>query len=225
MKEMQSYIHLANGRKVIETSTSRSLVSYEGKSDLENLDFRGLFVFEDSFLSPGQNMVIAAETHCLCLILPLVGGAEFPNLEHSPIVAPGEFFLIKLSQKENFSIQNPFDNEHVNFLKVLLSTQFFCFENKFLIKQFYLDASPNKLVLMSESFGNESFIGNFESRAEGQINSDENFNSFVFVVSGSFEVNGMLLHDRDAASCFNIKTLDFESLSLQSIILILKEKS
>ena len=47
-------------------------------------------------------------------------------------------------------------------------------------------------------------------------------NVFAFVIDGVFEVQDRLLHARDGLALSNFKAIDFEALSNESVILLIR---
>jgi Quercetinase C-terminal cupin domain len=86
-----------------------------------------------------------------------------------------------------------------------------------------LDENLNKLVELETSLSPKIYLGKFPAREEFLINFKEKTKAYFFVVNGSFEANGMLLHNRDSASFVEIESLDFESLSSESIVVVIVE--
>jgi quercetin 2,3-dioxygenase len=225
MSRNESYIHLSKNRGVSKGEGFLSFISYSDEPKESVEAFRLLYRFGEKIIAPSQNVTIKAPSDCFYLTLPLVGGLDLLSIPGNPIVATGEMFGTTLSKEQELNIQNPFENETVDSLEILLASDFFICPNDFLLENLNSESDFNNLkAILVGSFG-EIMIGTFESRREYLISEEKVFHAFVYVICGSFEVNGMLLHEKDSASFFNISSLDFESLSSQSIILVYKEES
>ena len=71
----------------------------------------------------------------------------------------------------------------------------------------------------------QGFIGRYAGRAEDRYQPRERKNGvFVFVLSGVFEVQNRLLHQRDGLSLTNVQNgeVDFEALSNDAVLLLLE---
>ncbi len=68
------------------------------------------------------------------------------------------------------------------------------------------------------------FIGRYAGRSEDSFRPRQRQNGvFVFILSGVFEVQNRLLHQRDGLSLTNIQggKVDFEALSTDAVLLVL----
>jgi quercetin 2,3-dioxygenase len=219
MKHHSSTIHWAENREVSINESFRILTSIPSKKPDpdSSLYLTSLKRFNDTTLAPNRRIEI--QKAGICFVLPLVGGLEL--LEQNIFVEPGDFFLQKINFGDSLSIQNPYETEHINFLELYLDDDIFDVEkNK---GSFNLDQNLNELVELDLSSSKKSkiFIGKFTSRKEYCLTFEKDFNAYMFVISGSFEANGMLLHARDSASFTQTEAIDFESLSEESMVIII----
>lgn len=219
MKTKSNIIHWAESRSITQTTDYRVHTSiYSTESGIDNAD--KLKFFRDTTIAPTKSIKIEQFPNLCSVIIPLVGGLEINKNETTIFIEPGQYYLLSRSEKQSILLQNPYETEHINFLEVCFDC---AFEKYFTTGNFDLEDNFNGLVELETLLSPKIYLGKFTARRELIINFEEKTNVYFFVVSGSFEANGMLLHNRDSASFTMIESLDFESLSPESIVVVVIE--
>ncbi|MCF8324314.1 MAG: hypothetical protein K9I84_05095 [Leadbetterella sp.] len=219
MKTKSNIIHLAESRSITQTADYRILTSISStESGLDKAD--KLKLYRDTTIAPTKSIKIEQFPDFCYVIIPLVGGLEIRKNETQIFIEPGQYYLQNRSEKQSFLVQNPYETEHINFLEVCIDC---AFEKYYTTGNINLDDNLNGLVELETLLSPKIYLGKFTARKELLINFEEISNVYFFVVSGSFEANGMLLHNRDSASFMMVECLDFESLSPESIVIVVIE--
>jgi hypothetical protein len=64
-------------------------------------------------------------------------------------------------------------------------------------------------------------FGRYQGRADGEMKVQRTDNLFAFVIDGVCEMNDRLLETRDALALRNIEVISFESLSPESVVMMI----
>lgn len=219
MSRSSSIIHWKESRELVQTSEYRILKSsYRSDADHENEIFlEKLKLFADVTVAPKKKIEINEFSKLCRIIIPLVGSLELTKNDSTILLEPGAFFAQYFDNQQLIVIQNPYESEHINFLEICLVNDS---AGNNLTGRFDLDHNLNNLLELNVAFSGKIHIGKFSIKEEFLLKFDSGENAYFFVISGSFEVNGMLLNHRDSASFFRVAALDFESLSPESIAVV-----
>lgn len=219
MKNKPNIIHWAVSRGLTQSTDFRIYTSIPFAETSIDKAYK-LNLFRDTTIAPTKNIQIEQLPNVCYIIIPLVGGLDIVKNETLFFIEPGQFHFQSSSETQSFLIQNPYETEHINFLEVCFD---YGFENNSTTGNFNLDENLNKLVELETSLSPKIYLGKFSDRKEFLINFKNKTKAYFFVVNGSFEANGMLLHNRDSASFVEVESLDFESLSPESIVVVIVE--
>lgn len=215
MKQYPAKIFLAEKQAIRECETARTASVFSGTNGW----FGNLYVVNDETLAPGFSLPIATD-YGTVFVLPVVGDLLMSINARDEILACGEGMLIDGNAGE-VTISNPYDNELVNFLQVRLhvtnvKTEIsrVCFE---------LENISEKLVTLIDRKDVKIFLGKLGMRHEAEfVGSERGSGVFCFVIQGSFEIEGRLLHHRDALAIWNADEIEIESLGKESILLLIE---
>lgn len=154
------------------------------------------------------------------IVLPLVGGVQ-ANLDGSSIQLLSEQLLI-VGSESSVQLQN-FNEEAVNFILFSLKTENPGAEAK--VYPIGVSAYDELVTIQSNEFSSESKIsvGVYKSRSKAIYTcADESSEILLFVVNGSFEVEGRLIEYRDSLVLWNKHEMEFEALADDSILCIVE---
>jgi len=199
MAKEEAIIYLADARKCIQNSESRSQNSeYRSYQSLKE-SFLDLTAVNDETLAAG----ITISRNGTILIIPLVG-----DIVTDQRISPGQVQIIN-----NPSITNPFKDELVNYILIGF--------NRNLSKEIIdFDLANNCLQQLTT---NNFFIGKFDGRFDGIHKlPDKTKGIFAFVIEGVFEVQNRLLHARDGLALTNVTEVEFEALSNEALLLLIE---
>lgn len=219
MMKTEAIIHLAEKRICFQTEFFRSFLTSLNLNS--NSNSASTIKFLDNTLSPQKSTNLIFEEDLCIIFLPLVGAIEMICDDGNKILNSGEIAACFVKEKQEILIQNPYENDYVNYLEIRIKSPSISFREPF-FSDFNLEFNRNSLIKISfPSIKQNVFIGKFDGRKEGFLDKVED--AFVFVISGVFEVNNRLMEDRDGLLIFNSNEIDFEGLGAENIILIVNK--
>ncbi|MCH5717011.1 hypothetical protein [Niabella hibiscisoli] len=180
-------IFLADGHRIFQTEDWRSISILR-----EQTAFKNLTAMRDETLAGGKSAVYHSTG--FIILIPIVGSiiAETDSTETE--IACGELIIIDAGTA--LKVLNPYKEHLVNFILLYLDNN--TFQNSGNSRYaFNLDDSKNELVDVFNKERVKLSLGKFEMRRETTCYSDQHHrSSFCFVIQGSFEIEGRLLHER-----------------------------
>jgi quercetin 2,3-dioxygenase len=219
------YLHWAYTRKASESKEFRVLSSELSVGDTASE--KGVLGFlnqlNDITIAPNCGLKLQVDKDSVIVIIPLVGVLEIFENDEAVFLEPSKYSIKSIAAHEVYEIRNPYDTDHINFIQLNLSKDIFIGKSEVVFGEFNLDDNLNNLVSIGLDTLNyaEVYMGKFGCNKESFLTDEDSFDAYFFVINGSFEVNGMLLHPRDSASFAEINMLDFESLSEESMLIVL----
>ncbi|TMI96721.1 MAG: hypothetical protein E6H06_03200 [Bacteroidetes bacterium] len=232
IKQSKGKIFLADERGINERAGFRSLrtFNFETYFNEHKRPLGDLCVLNDDVLDSGRSVRQSVEERSYVILLPVVGVISYTDLTgYSNLVAAGQSLITLHEQGSKFEITNPYDEELVNFLqiwmradeqegiKAFLSTYRNVNDNLNNIIPVFWDAKKTFSPFYAIS------IGKFSGRGETVYNRKYNDTGiFIYVLDGVFEVEGRLLHRRDALALWNREVVELEALSNDAFILVLE---
>ncbi|GAB3012877.1 pirin family protein [Spirosoma pulveris] len=192
--------------------------------------FGGLQVLNDDTLSPGNRLSVTVDADTAVVLIPLVGGLEFSSPFANSFLEAGQIQTVWLTKGMAYEVINPYETELINFVQLWFSGN----PESASVSQSVIDLTTTNQLLPAFTLNplNDDtqtaglgFIGRFDGRSEGvyTLNNPKN-GVFAFVLSGVFEVQNRLLHERDGLSLMTIQgaEVDFEALSNNALLLLLE---
>ncbi|SOD82218.1 pirin family protein [Spirosoma fluviale] len=226
----QAQLYIADQRGCSQSSFFRSYHTFNfGQYANEHrAPFGGLQVLNDDTLGPGNRLSVTVDNDTAVVLIPLVGGLEFNSPVASGFLEAGQVQTLWLAKGMRYEVINPYETELINFVQLWIASRS---TNSGLS---VIDLTNTNQLLPAFAFNplkdgtptaGLGFIGRFDGRAEGiyALKNPKN-GVFVFVLSGVFEVQNRLLHERDGLSLMNIQgaEVDFEALSNDALLLLLE---
>lgn len=230
----QAQLYLSDLRGCSQTDFFRSYHLFNfGPYVAEGRDpFGPLRVLNDNTLAAGHDVTMRVEQPVDVLILPLLGGLEYKSVAGNGFLEAGQAQLFSLNSGMDYLINNPYETESINYLEIWFTNPSPAFTPG--IAQVSVDLSIENTLLPvftlndADAIGttrSAGFIGRYRGRAEDIYHLKQPQNGvFVVVLSGVFEVQNRLLHQRDGLSIRHIQTgeVDFEALSNDAVLLLLE---
>ncbi len=219
MDYSQATILLAEKRICFQTAFFRSyLTSININSETK---YDSIIKFLDNTLSPQKSNILTFEEKFCVIFLPLVGAVEIISIDEIRMLNSGEIAYFFVREKEEIIIQNPYENDFVNYLEIWIKLPSVSFRMP-LFRDFNIELNRNKLIEVSfQRIKHKVLIGKFDGRENGLL--DGVNDAFVFVIEGVFEVNNRLLEGRDGLLLINANEIDFEGLGAENIIFIISK--
>lgn len=224
-------IYLADQRGMIETTAFRryATFNYQEYFDMHRRPFGRLLVFNDEILAPKKCIGINISTSCYLMIMPITGELIIESSRFEKhTVDVGEVKIIRVNAGEHITIRNPFEIYNINFI----CAQFALADNSYPDyndhHQFHLESQQNALLplLHDDSLPFSINIGRFGGRKDALYRlQNTGSNLFAFVISGAFELQGRLLHERDGLALWDTNEVDLEALSNGAVILLFEMRA
>lgn len=191
----------------------------EHKTAIDNL-----YLFNDDFLAGEKKTCIEIDRNSYIVILPITGKVNYlDDSENETDINVEEAIIVYVEKGTNITLSNPYKSDVINYLCIGLVAGEPMPNNP----RFYnLDLnSQNKLYkINNDELPFNLLIGRFEGRKEAIYQNTTLCNLFAFVINGAFEVEGRLLHEKDALNLRDSKQMELEALSNNAIVLIITLK-
>lgn len=204
----------------LNTTCKQSFVVDSGHAD--QAGFNHLRFFNDIFLLPGKELHCTAGPGVLEILFPLNGSIVYHDADTRDEFISAEVLLLN-DRSGTFTLQNPYERP-INYLHMGLSAGKKT-TNPLSCQPLALEVLNGLSALDLGEFSDHTFLsaGTFEAGTKSSYALHKLSNGvFIFVVNGAFEANGRRLSTRDAASFYNIKSIDFESLTEDSVLFLLE---
>ena len=234
--QTQAQIYLADQRGCSQVAYLRSMHCFNfGQYVAEGRQpFGTLQLLNDDMLKPGHGVTMAMDANTEVIILPLVGGLEYKSSVGDGFLEAGQVQRFSLTNGMSYEIINPYETEFINYLVIWLVNSSAHFTPGLAQIPFDLQIKNKLLPLFDPTNATTNgpafrgFIGRYDGRAEDvyELHPSADPSSrgvFVFILSGAFEVQNRLLHERDGLALMAIQDtiVDFEALSNEALLLVL----
>lgn len=209
-------IYLADQYIAEQSVGTRSVTVFNDQAN----PFTNLWSVKDEVIAPG--CYIEYYLYTGAMLLPVVGSLLVYLDGRETEIACGELLLV--NQVTHIRVMNHYDDALVNYA-IMIFTQSFVPELSVSKCSFNLNGAGNE---MQDIISNDLFkmaIGKFEMRRDTTyFTGNSGKYCFCWVLQGSFEIEGRLLHARDALAVWNTSELDIESLGKESILLLIEQE-
>lgn len=212
-------IFLADERGVYETPVlqSRRTFCFEDYVNEHKQAPGNLYVLNDNMLAPDAAATFTGKEDNYIVLLPVAGAITVKETT----VAAGQVWIAATKKEGTVTIHNAFANETINYLQL-------CFKNSTgggIFYQTFEELRKNKNQLIPITSENQHpfkiALGLFTGRGEATYTvKDPTKKTFVFVITGAFEVEGRLLHESDGLAIWNTSNIEMEALSTDGLILV-----
>ncbi|MBD2755100.1 pirin family protein [Spirosoma validum] len=235
--QTQAQIYLADQRGTSQIDHFRSYHNFNFGQyfDESRQPFGALQLLNDDLLKAGHSVRMQVEGNTEVVLIPLVGGLEYKSDVGDGFLETGQAQIFSLTSGMAYEIINPYETEWINYVVIWLANTSPAFSAAFQKFPFDLQTKNELLPLFDENNTKPEqvfcgFIGRYDGREEGIYKVSESQPDqpargvFVFVLSGAFEVQNRLLHERDGLALLDIQNnvVDFEALSNDALLLLLE---
>jgi hypothetical protein len=211
--------------------SERAKIFLKGNRQIEQTEFIGSYqtkvtpgnsslpeiALEEIVLAPSQTIIRMNGKFKTAFVIPLVGSFHF-TASHKVLNKIEAEQIVVNSLHGSYSIQNQYQSEFIKFLTVDvpiplegLSTADFQLKKNSLSEVFI---SFNPMIGL--------FMGQYDGRKSDQIDLSSGEYSIIHVLQGTIEVQGRLLESGDSLAITNITSLEWESLSTETIFLLIR---
>lgn len=224
LRTINATIYLASLRGCTQDENFRSFHTFNHGNYFNEFrkGFRAIKACNDETLRAKCQTTQRTVPGFVIILLPIVGALHLKMGQGDWMIDVGQAFVFRPSEEVAYELGNPFQTEMINYLHMVLEEEGTPFTE---ICEFDLDPHKGCLVRIGKinQWTTEFFIGKYNGRQEGTFDSS-NSDVFAFAMEGAFEVQNRLLHPRDALALRNCSEVEFEALSNEAILLLIKLK-
>jgi len=219
-------IFLSDNRLMSGSPANRTYSTLSsGDKQNTHTDFSGLFVLDDEELAGGGCVDLQPAVSCYLLLLPVTGDLLF-SAEQRPFerLNVGELKIIRLEAAEKVQLTNPYEGDHVSFIRLMISVKpgdtIPCSSTH----EFDLVTHQNQLLQLSPAqLPFLISLGRFQGRKEYTYQLQNCHNKlFCFVIAGAFELENRLLQMRDGLAISGLRAVELEALSEGALLLTIE---
>ncbi|RZK56374.1 MAG: hypothetical protein EOO87_05635 [Pedobacter sp.] len=220
----QGKIFLADERGVAQNDKLKRLSTFNfGKFfNPAKIAIAELYLFNEDMIAGGQKTNFDIETNSYVFILPITGAVDYLDDTGNETPVGVEEALIVFAEKgTRVQLSNPYQKNVITYLCICLKADkiapnhphFFTFDL----------STQNELI----KFGTKALpfsvhIGRFAGRREAVQLLNKNSTFYAFSVTGAFEIDGRLLHEKDGLALWSTEQIELEALSNNAVILTLE---
>ncbi|MBJ6143812.1 hypothetical protein [Hymenobacter sp. BT559] len=232
-------IYLADQRGVVESPQFRrqSTLSFGDYQQEHKAPIGRLYGLNEETLAGGHEVEVPVAQDSYVVVLPITGTVAYSTGGGAHGTAEvGTVLIISAPAGTLLLLRNPYANELISFLHLwvrasapltppapavgLVAVFEELRENELLElvsvrTQGQPPTQPNLPIMLS--------LGRFMGRQEAVYSLASKSNQLVaFVLTGAFELEGRLLHEKDALALWNVDSVELEALSNHAIVLLLE---
>lgn len=217
-------IFLSDQRGLIENHTVRSYHTFKSESFQNPLKeaIGNLYLLNDEMLAPNKSVKFYTQQQGYFIIIPITGTVNyFDDRENETDVEVGESLMVFLKKNSFVKLKNPYNNDTISYLIIGIKCN---------------DEQPNSPQLLNVDLSNENklsaitnlsslfklSIGQFTGRGETSYHLNNSDMIYTFALSGAFEVDGRLLHERDGLALWETTNIEIEALSNNALLLTIE---
>ena len=222
-------IFLADERGLTESDRFRrySTFNFGSFAHAHKGPFGCLYGLNEETLAGNHTVEFTVAEASHLLILPLVGAVTLGGAARpATTVGVEETLVLTLPAGGVLQVKNPFETELVSFLHVWLLADAPVSAVAAEQVGFSFATSPNvltSLVSAASLLPLVASIGQFAGRGEAiyQLANPE-ASLYAYVLTGAFELEGRLMHEKDGLALWNVAEIELEALSNDAVVLLLE---
>lgn len=217
--ESPGQIFLADKRVLEENKTYRR---YSVLNQPDQL-FGTLSAVNDETIAAGGTVQINIAHDVYFILLPITGQVSLNHEDTTTHADAGQAYVYFAQAGSTVELSNPYEDHWINFLYLQIRTGD-ASDYKYLT-DFDFGQTHNKLIniFKDDDLPFALHIGLFTGRGETLYHTrNRDSRLFAFVVTGAFELQGRLLHERDSLALWNLAEADMEALSNDAVMVVLE---
>ncbi|KQM74891.1 hypothetical protein ASE74_02605 [Pedobacter sp. Leaf216] len=220
-------IFLADQRGLTESSVLRSYNTFNFEKYFNEYKeaFGNLFICNDESIVGGKVTFFLCKEDSLQLFMPITGGIDIVANGKEFALETGQIQVLNMGKGEVLEISNPYQNDTINYMQFGIKTDMFLMRTSEMLFGFDFEKSPNQLIKIidNQKLPFKLSAGIFAEReaAVYKIQKADN-NFFAFIIEGTFEIEGRLMHARDGLALWDIEQVELKALSNNAIVVVLE---
>jgi len=235
MKQTPGKIFLADQRGTTATSKSRSYHTFNFGHyyQAHKQPVGNLYLMNEEMLAGRQSTTLQVEQASHIIVIPLTGAVRVQVGTETPTPIDVEEVQVNtLPAHSTVHFQNSYEADFIQFLLIgvkadlpveTVSSQLFRFGFQDLENQLtqIIPADQEQNANLNLPFALS--LGKFDGRQEVVYSlQNQKAQFFAFVISGAFEAEGRLLHEKDGLALWDTTAVELEALSHNALILVLQ---
>jgi hypothetical protein len=220
-------IFLADQRGLTESSVLRrySTFNFEKYYSEHKQAFGHLFLCNDESIVGGKVTFFLSKEDSLQIFMPITGGIDIVANGKEFALETGQIQVLNTGKGEVLEISNPYQNDVINYIQFGIKTDMFLMRASELLFNFDFEKNQNQLleIIANPKLPFKLSAGIFAGREEAVYKMQSpNHQFYTFIVDGAFEIEGRLMHARDALALWDIELVELEALSNHAIVVVLE---
>lgn len=235
MKQSPGKIYLSEERGLCQTGqhSRYSTFNFGSFYNQHKEAFGSLYVFNEEMLAGGQSITLRVEAASYVILLPIIGGVNFFDLQGNVSgVDVKEILISYLPKNRLFRIDNPYPSDAITFLQIWIKAHepsetavswLYRYSFESLEHQLFEIAPSKSAGEIGPAFPFSVTLGRFAGREEVRYTlKNKACAFFAFVIGGAFEAAGRLLHEKDGLALWDTEEVELEALSNNALVVVLE---
>lgn len=217
----QGKIFLSDQRVIIESERIKrySTFNFDNIYNSAKEPIGNLYALHDDMLAPNASINFFHREQGYVIIVPLLGAVNYiDDEENETSIEVGKSTMVFLAANSFFKLKNPNEEAAINYLIIGVKAK-----NGNSNIPISLDINLSTLNLLTtitpKTVPFKVSLGRFKGRGESEYQLNDTAVLYCFVLSGAFEIDGRLLHERDGIALWATEKVEMEALSEQAILL------
>lgn len=220
-------IFLADERGLTETSALRrySTFNFEKYYSEHREAFGNLFLCNDESITGGKVTFFLCKEDSLQIFMPITGGIDIVANGKEFALETGQIQVLNMGKGEVLEISNPYQNDTINYMQFGIKTDMFLMRASEMLFKFDFEKNQNQLldIISSPKLPFKLSAGIFAGREEAVYKMQSpNHQFYTFIIDGAFEIEGRMMHARDALALWDSEQVQLEALNNNAIVMVLE---
>lgn len=220
-------IFLADERGLTETSALRrySTFNFEKYYSEHREAFGNLFLCNDESITGGKVTFFLCKEDSLQIFMPITGGIDIVANGKEFALETGQIQVLNMGKGEVLEISNPYQNDTINYMQFGIKTDMFLMRASEMLFKFDFEKNQNQLldIISSPKLPFKLSAGIFAGREEAVYKmQSRNHQFYTFIIDGAFEIEGRMMHARDALALWDSEQVQLEALNNNAIVMVLE---
>jgi quercetin 2,3-dioxygenase len=233
IRQTPGKIFLSDQRGLIETESLRSYCTFNFDKYFNEYKnpFGNLYLLNEEALRGDEDFTISVEQTSYVIIIPMIGEVKWQAGEAAASVVDVEEVMVNYMPAGSIlHIINPYETEAITFLQIRIKAEFIGHSIKSQVYHYNFEQLENnisEIVFVRHPYSSEKAefkisLGRFNGRKEGVYKLGHQSLFFAHVLSGAFELEGRLMHEKDSIALWNLEGAELEALSNNALILVIE---
>ncbi len=227
MEHTSERIFLADERGLTETSALKrySTFNFEKYYCEHKEAFGPLFLCNDESIVGGKVTFFLCKEDSLQIFMPITGGIDIVANGKEFAVKTGQVQVLNMGKGEVLEISNPYQNDVINYMQFGIKTDMFLMRASEMLFGFDFEKNQDQLleIISNPKLPFKLSAGIFAGKEEAIYNmQNPNHQFYAFIIDGTFEIEGRLMHARDGLALWDMEQVKLEALSNNAIVVVLE---